>query len=210
MYHLMGKTEGRPMYLGKDATTEDNVELGKVSDVAISSLGEIYYLVEKGKDPSTRYYFAQEDVLASNERVVTRSVREFTDDIAKRSHFLCALYGVEVRDITNNRIGVLDNFVASPQGALVVIEDAEGNTLLGRYSDLDLTRLSKFAKLKQLPAQDTFDKLLKDTKRDALLTKGISCDLSSVPRDEGLLSRIRKKLAQSEEDRIITDQALLD
>jgi hypothetical protein len=48
------------MYLGKDATTEGNLELGKVSDVAISSLGETYYLVEKGKDPKTRYYFTQE------------------------------------------------------------------------------------------------------------------------------------------------------
>jgi hypothetical protein len=198
------------MYLGKDATTEGNLELGKVSDVAISSIGEIYYLVEKGKDPKTRYYFTQEDVLSSNARVVTRSVREFTDDIAKRSHFLCALYGVEVRDVTNNRVGVLDNFVSSPQGALVVIEDAKGDALLGRYSDLDLTRLSKFAILKQMPAQDTFDKLLKNINRDALLTKGIGCDLSSVARDEGLLSRIRKKLAQSEEDRIVTDQALLD
>ena len=94
------------MYLGKDATTEDHIELGKVSDVSISSVGEVYYLVEKGKDPNTRYYFTQEDVLASNERVVTRSVREFTDDIAKRSHFLCALYGVEVRDTTNRRVGV--------------------------------------------------------------------------------------------------------
>jgi hypothetical protein len=198
------------MYLGKDATTEDHIELGKVSDVSISSVGEVYYLVEKGKNPNTRYYFTQEDVLASNERVVTRSVREFTDDIAKRSHFLCALYGVEVRDTTNRRVGVLDNFIESPQGALVVIEDAEGKALLGRYRDLDLTQLSKFAVLKQLPAQDTCDKLLKNINRDALLTKGINCDLSSVARDEGLLSRIRKKLAQSEEDRIVTDEALLD
>jgi hypothetical protein len=198
------------MYLGKDATTEDHIELGKVSDVSISSVGEVYYLVEKGKDPNTRYYFTQEDVLASNERVVTRSVREFTDDIAKRSHFLCALYGVEVRDTTNRRVGVLDNFIESPQGALVVIEEAKGKALLGQYRDLDLTRLSKFAVIKQLPAQDTCDKLLKNINRDALLTKGIKCDLSSVARDEGLLSRIREKLAQSEEDRIVTDQALLD
>jgi ribosomal 30S subunit maturation factor RimM len=198
------------MYLGKDATTEDKTELGKVSDVAVSSQGEVYYLVEKGKVPTTRYYFTQEDVLTSNERVVTRSVREFTDDIAKRSHFLCALYGVEVRDTTNHSFGVIDNFAASPEGALVVIEDAEGNTLLGRYRDLDLTRLSKFAILKQLPAQDSFDKHLKNINRDELLTKGISCDLSGVAADEGLLSRIRKKLAQSEEDRIITDQALVD
>jgi hypothetical protein len=198
------------MYLGKDATTEDHIELGKVSDVSISSVGEVYYLVEKGKDPNTRYYFTQEDVLASNERVVTRSVREFTDVIAKRSHFLCALYGVEVRDATNHRVGVIDNFVASPEGALVVIEDAEGKALLGRYRDFDLTRLSKFAILKQLSAQDSFDKDLKNINRDALLTKGINCDLSSVARDEGLLSRIRKKLAQSEEDRIVTDEALLD
>jgi hypothetical protein len=198
------------MYLGKDATTEDHIELGKVSDVAVSSQGEVYYLVEKGKDPNTRYYFTQKDVLASNERVVTRSVREFTDVIAKRSHFLCALYGVEVRDATNHRVGVIDNFVASPEGALVVIEDAEGKALLGRYRDFDLTRLSKFAILKQLSAQDSFDKDLKNINRNALLTKGISCDLSSVAKDEGLLSRIRKKLAQSEEDRIVTDQALID
>jgi hypothetical protein len=198
------------MYLGKDATTEDHIELGKVSDVAVSSQGEVYYLVEKGKDPNTRYYFTQKDVLASNERVVTRSVREFTDVIAKRSHFLCALYGVEVRDATNHRVGVIDNFVASPEGALVVIEDAEGKALLGRYRDFDLTRLSKFAILKQLSAQDSFDKDLKNRNRNALLTKGISCDLSSVAKDEGLLSRIRKKLAQSEEDRIVTDQALID
>jgi hypothetical protein len=198
------------MYLGKDATTEDHIELGKVSDVAVSSQGEVYYLVEKGKDPNTRYYFTQKDVLASNERVVTRSVREFTDVIAKRSHFLCALYGVEVRDATNHRVGVIDNFVASPEGALVVIEDAEGKALLGRYRDFDLTRLSKFAILKQLSAQDSFDKDLKNINRNALLTKGISCDLSSVAKDESLLSRIRKKLAQSEEDRIVTDQALID
>jgi len=198
------------MYLGKDVTTEDNMELGKVSDVSISSSGEVYYLVEKGKDPNTRYYFTQEEVLSSNERVVTRSIREFTDDLAKRSHFLCALYGVEVRDTSNNRIGTLDNFLASPEGALVVIEDAKGNALVGRYRDLDLTRLSKFAILKQLPAQDSFDEYLKDINRDILLTKGINCDLSSVAKDEGLLSRIRKKLAQSEEDRIITDQALID
>jgi ribosomal 30S subunit maturation factor RimM len=198
------------MYLGKDVATEGNMELGKVSDVAVSSQGEVYYLVEKGKDLNTRYYFSQEDVLTSNERVVTRSVREFTDDIAKRSHFLCALYGVEVRDTANNRVGVLDNFIASPQGALVVIEDAEGNALLGPYRDLDLTRLSKFAILKQLPTQDFFDKNLKTINRNALLTKGTSCDLSNIAKDEGLLSRMRKKLAQSEEDRIITDQALID
>jgi hypothetical protein len=198
------------MYLGKDATTEDNIELGKVSDVSVSAEGEVFYLVEKGKDPNTRYYFTQEDVLTSNERVVTRSVREFTDGIAKRSHFLCALYGVEVRDATNHRVGVIDNFTASPEGALVVIEDAKGNTLLGRYRDLDLTRLSKFAMFKQVPAQDSFDILLKNINRDALLTKGISCDLSGVAQDEGLLSRIRKKLAHSDEDRIIADRALLD
>jgi hypothetical protein len=117
---------------------------------------------------------------------------------------------VEVRDATNHRVGVIDNFVASPEGALVVIEDAEGKALLGRYRDFDLTRLSKFAILKQLSAQDSFDKDLKNINRNALLTKGISCDLSSVAKDEGLLSRIRKKLAQSEEDRIVTDQALID
>jgi len=198
------------MYLGKDVTTVDNLELGKVSDVAISGLGEVYYLVEKGEDPSTRYYFTQEDVQTSNERVVTRLVKEFSDDIAKRSQFLCALYGVEVRDASNHRVGVIDNFLASPKGALVVIEDLEGNPLLGRYRDLDLTRLSKFAVLKQLPAQDSFDTLLKNVNRDALLTNGISCDLSGVAQDEGLLSRIRKKLAQSAEDQIITDRALID
>src|SRR5664279_2131087 len=176
------------MYLGKDVTTEDDMELGKVSDVSISSSGEVYYLVEKGEDPNIRYYFTQEDVLTSNERVVARSVGEFTDDTAKRSHFLCALYGVEVRDATNKRVGVLDNFVASPEGALVVIEDAKGNALVGRYRDLDLTRLSKFAILKQLPAQDSFDEYLKDINRDALLT---NCLLytSPSPRD-GLLSRM--------------------
>ncbi|MGZ7138863.1 MAG: hypothetical protein ACXVI7_11825, partial [Halobacteriota archaeon] len=84
------------------------------------------------------------------------------------------------------------------------------NALVGRYRDLDLTRLSKFAILKRLPAQDSFDEYLKDINRDTLLTKGISCDLSSVAQDEGLLSRIRKKLVQSEEDRIIADRALID
>jgi hypothetical protein len=198
------------MYLGKDATTVDNLELGKVSDVAVSSLGEVYYLVEKGEDPKTRYYFTQEDVQTFNERVVTRLVREFSDDIAKRSQFLCTLYGVEVRDASNRRVGEIDNFLASPEGALVVIEDLEGNPLLGRYQDLDLTRLSKYAVLKQLPAQDSFDKLLKNINKDALLAKGISCDLSGVAQDEGLLSRIRKKLAQSEENRVIADRALVD
>ncbi len=198
------------MYLGKDATTVDNLELGKVSDVAVSSLGEVYYLVEKGEDPNTRYYFAQEDVQTSNKRVVTHHIRAFTDDIAKRSHFLCVLYGVEVRDATNQHVGVIDNFLAAPQGALVVIEDDNGNSLLGYYSDLDLTQLSKFAVIKQLPAQDSFDKYLKNINRNALLTKGISCDLSEVAKDEGLLSRIRKKLAQSEGDRVIADRALVD
>lgn len=198
------------MYLGKDATTEDNLELGKVSDIAISNEGDVYYLVEKGEDPNTRYYFTQEDVQKSNERVVARTVRQFTNDTAKKSHFLCALYGMEVRDPANSRVGVIDNFVASPEGALVVIEDPEGNVLLGRYRDLDLTRMSKFAVLKQLPAQDSFDKLLKNVDRNNLLTKGIACDLSEVATQEGLLTRIRKKLKQSEEDRIIADRALVD
>jgi len=120
------------MYLGKDAVT-GNVDLGKVSDVAVSSEGEVYYLVEKGEKPSTRYYFTEEDVQTSNAQVVAHSVKEFTDDMAKRSHFLCTLYGVEVRDINNDRIGVIDNFVPSPDGALVVIEDPQGNAVLGRY-----------------------------------------------------------------------------
>jgi hypothetical protein len=122
---------------------------------------------------------------------------------------LCKLYGVEVRNIANSRLGVIDNFVASPEGALVVIEDPEGGLLLGRY-DLDLTKLSKFAVLNHLPAQDSFDKDLKYVDKNKLLTKGIACDLSPVARDEGLLSRIRRKLAQSEEDRIITDRTLID
>jgi len=198
------------MYLGKDVTTEENLELGKVNDVGVSNQGEVYYLVEKSEDPNTRCYFTQDDVQTYNERVVTRTARVFTDEIAKRSHFLCALYGMEVRDTTNHRVGMIDNFFASPEGALVVIEDLEGNALLGRYSDLDLTQMSKYAVLKQLPARDTFEKHLKNIGRNQLLTKGISCDLSGVAQDESLLSRIRKKLAQSEEGRIITDRALID
>jgi hypothetical protein len=186
------------------------LELGKVSDVAISNEGDIYYLVEKGENLDTRYYFTQQDVQTSDGRVVTHSAREFTNDIAKRSHFLCALYGVEVRDTANSRLGVIDNFVASPEGALVVIEDPHGSALLGRYRDLDLTRLSKFIVLKQLPAQDSFDQYLKNVDKNKLLTKGIACDLSKVATHEGLLTRIRKKLEQSEEDRIIADRALID
>jgi ribosomal 30S subunit maturation factor RimM len=190
--------------------TKDNLELGKVSDVAVSSEGDVYYLVEKGEDPDTRYYFTQEDVQTSNERVVTHNVKEFTNDTAKQSHFLCALYGVEVRDPANSRLGVIDNFVASPEGAVVVIEDPEGRVLLGRYRDLDLTRMSKFAVLKQLPAQDSFDKPLKNVDRNKLLTKGIACDLGKAATQESLLTRIRKKLEQSEKDRIIADRALVD
>jgi hypothetical protein len=198
------------MYLGKDAVTEDNLELGKVSDVAVSKEGDVYFLVEKGENPDVRYYFTQQDVQASNGRVVTRSAREFTDDAAKQSHFLCALYGVEVRDTASSSLGAIDNFMASPEGALVVIEDPDGSALLGRYRDLDLTRLSKFAVLKQLPAQDSFDKHLKNVDKNKLLTKGVACDLSEVAKHEGLLTRIRKKLEQSEEDRIIADRALID
>jgi hypothetical protein len=198
------------MYLGKDAVTEDNLELGKVSDVAVSKEGDVYFLVEKGENPGVKYYFTQQDVQASDGRVVTRRAREFTDDTAKQSHFLCALYGVEVRDTANSRLGAIDNFVASPEGALVVIEDPDGHALLGRYRDLDLTRLSKFAVLKQVPAQDSFDKHLKNIDKNKLLTKGIACDLSEVATHEGLLTRIRKKLEQSEEDRIIADRALID
>jgi ribosomal 30S subunit maturation factor RimM len=198
------------MYLGKDAVTEDNLELGKVSDVAVSKEGDVCFLVEKGENPDVRYYFTQQDVQASDGRVVTRSAREFTDDMAKQSHFLCALYGVEVRDTANSRLGVIDNFVASPEGALVVIEDPDSGPLLGRYRDLDLTRLSKFAVLKQVPAQDSFDKHLKNIDKNKLLTKGIACDLSEVATHEGLLTRIRKKIEQSEEDRIIADRALID
>jgi ribosomal 30S subunit maturation factor RimM len=198
------------MYLGKDVATGDNLELGKVSDVAVSNEGDVFYLVEKGENPNMRYYFSQQDVQTSDGRVVTRSASEFTDDVAKRSHFLCALYGVEVRDTTNSRLGAIDNFVASPEGALVVIEDPQGSALLGRYRDLDLTRLSKFAMLKQLPPQDSFDNYLKNVDKNKLLTKGIACDLSKVATHESLLTRIRKKLEQSEEDRIIADRALID
>ena len=198
------------MYLGKDAVTEDNMELGKVNDVAVSKEGDVYFLVEKGENSDVRYYFTQQDVQASDGRVVTRSAREFTDDTAKQSHFLCALYGVEVRDTANSRLGAIDNFVASPEGALVVIEDPDGSALLGRYRDLDLTQLSKFAVLKQLPAQDSFDKHLTNIDKNRLLTKGTACDLSGVAKHEGLLIRIRKKLEQSEEDRIIADRALID
>jgi ribosomal 30S subunit maturation factor RimM len=198
------------MYLGKDAVTEDNLELGKVSDVAVSKEGDVYFLVEKGENPDVRYYFTQQDVQESDGRVVTRSARKFTNDTAKQSHFLCALYGVEVRDTAKSRLGAIDNFVASPEGALVVIEDPNGSALLGRYRDLDLTRLSKFAVLKQLPAQDSFDKHLKNVDKNKLLTRGIACDLSEVAKHEGLLARIRKKLEQSEEDRIIADRALID
>ena len=198
------------MYLGKDAVTEDNLELGKVSDIAVSKEGDVYFLVEKGENPDVRYYFTQQDVQASDGRVVTSSAREFTDDMAKQSHFLCALYGVEVRDTANSRLGAIDNFVASPEGALVVIEDPDGHALLGRYRDLDLTRLSKFAVLKQVPAQDSFDKHLKNIDKNKLLTRGLACDLSEVAKHEGLLTRIRKKLEQSEEDRIIADRALID
>jgi len=196
------------MYLGKDAVT-GNVDLGKVSDVAVSSEGEVYYLVEKGEKPSTRYYFTEEDVQTSNAQVVAHSVKEFTDDMAKRSHFLCTLYGVEVRDINNDRIGVIDNFVPSPDGALVVIEDPQGNAVLGRYRDLDLSGLSKFAVLRQPPSQDSLDKYLKSVGRKKLLTKRITCDLSRASKDERLLTRMRKKLAQTEEDRIIADRALV-
>ena len=198
------------MYLGKDVATGDNLELGKVSDVAISNEGDVFYLVEKGENPNKRYYFSQQDVQTSDGRVVTRRASEFTDNVAKRSHFLCALYGVEVHDTTNSRLGAIDNFVASPEGALVVIEDPQGSALLGRYRDLDLTRLSKFAVLKQLPPQDSFDKYLKNVDKNKLLTNGIACDLSKVATHEGLLTRIRKKLEQSEEDRIIADRALID
>jgi hypothetical protein len=64
--------------------------------------------------------------------------------------------------------------------------------------------------LNHLPAQNSFDKDLKDVDKNKLLTKGIACDLSSVASDEGLLSRIRRKLAQIEKGCIITDRALID
>ena len=35
------------MYLGKDVTTEENLELGKVNDVGVSNQWDVYYLVEK-------------------------------------------------------------------------------------------------------------------------------------------------------------------
>jgi ribosomal 30S subunit maturation factor RimM len=198
------------VYLGKDAMTKDNTELGKVRDVAISSEGDVYFLVEKGENPDVRYYFTQQDVQQSDGQVVVRGARVFTNDVAKQSHFLCALYGVEVRDAANSRLGVIDNFVASPEGALVVIENPQGSALLGRYHDLDFTQLSKFAVLKQLPAQDSFDKYLKDVDKNKLLTTGITCDLNKVVAHESLLTRVRKRLQQSEEDRIIADRALID
>jgi hypothetical protein len=72
----MGKTEGGPICWGKDATTEDNMELGKISDVSISSLGKVYYLVEKMPIQTQDNISPKKDALTSNERVVTHAVQE--------------------------------------------------------------------------------------------------------------------------------------
>ncbi len=198
------------MYVGKDAVTAQNTDLGKVSDVGVSDDGEAYYLVERGEKPDVRYYFTQGDVQASNDRVTVQTVHEFTNAMAKRSHFLCTLYGLEVQDVSGQRLGAVDNFVSSPEGALVVIETKDGTALLGFYRDLDLAHVSKYAVLRQLPPQDSFDQYFDREKRDALLTKGLTCDLSRAGKKEGLLQRIRKRLKQSEEDRIIADLAEVD
>ncbi|MGZ4904359.1 MAG: hypothetical protein ACXV5I_06060 [Halobacteriota archaeon] len=198
------------MYIGKDAATTQNVDLGKVSDVGVSDDGNVYYLVERGEKPGTRYYFTQDDVQASNARVTVQTVHEFTDAMAKRSHLLCTLYGVDVHDTSGRRLGTIDNFVSSPAGALVVIETPEGTALLGFYHDLDLSHLSKAAVLTRQPPEDSFDQYIDRDKRDALLTKGVTCDLSRAGKKEGLLQRIRKRLRQSEEDRIIADLAEVD
>ncbi len=198
------------MYIGKDAATAQNIDLGKVSDVGVSDDGEVYYLVERGEKPDVRYYFIQDDVQASNAQVTVRAVREFTDAMAKRSHLLCLLYGAEVHDASGNRLGTIDNFVSSPAGPLVVIETAQGAPLLAFYRDLDLSHLSKAAVLRRELPQDSFDQYVERDKRDALLTKGITCDLSRAGKKEGLLQRIRKRLRQTEEDRIIADLAEVD
>ncbi len=198
------------MYLGKDAATAQNIELGKVSDVGVSDGGEVYYLVEHGEKPGVRYYFTQDDVQESNGSVTVRTVSEFTDTMAKRSHLLCALSGAEVQDAKGHRLGTIDNFVASPAGALVVVETPQGTPLLGFYRDLDLTHLSKAAVLREQPPQESFDQYIDRDKREALLTKGVTCDLSRAHKKEGLLQRIRKRFRQTEEDRIISDLAEVD
>ncbi len=198
------------MYLGKDAATAQNFDLGKVSDVGVSDAGDVYYLVERGEKPGVRYFFTQEDVQASNGQVTVGSVSEFTDAMAKRSHLLCALYGAEVQDTSGQRLGTIDNFVSSPAGALVVIETPQGAPLLGFYRDLDLTHLSRAAVLREQLPQESFDQYIDRDKRDALLTKGVTCDLSRAHKKEGLLQRIRKRFKQTEEDRIIADLAEVD
>lgn len=198
------------MYIGKDAATAQKTDLGKVSDVGVSDDGAVYYLVERGEKPDVRYYFTQEDVQASNAQVTVQTVHEFTDAMAKRSHLLCQLFGAEVQDTSGRRLGTIDNIVSSPAGALVVIETAEGTALLGFYSDLDLAHLSKAAVLRRQPPQDSFDQYIGRENREALLTKGITCDLSRAGKKEGLLQRIRKRLKQSEEDRIVADLAEVD
>ncbi len=198
------------MYLGKDAETAQHAGLGKVSDVAVSDAGDVYYLVERGEKPGVRYYFIQDDVQRSNGQVTVQTAREFTDAMAKRSHLLCALYGSEVQDASGHKLGTIDNFVSSPAGALVVIETTQGTPLLGFYRDLDLTHLSKAAVLRQQPPQESFDQYVDRNNRDALLTKGTACDLSHAEKKESLLQRIRKRFRQTEEDRIIADLAEVD
>ncbi len=197
------------MYLGKDAITAQHTDLGKISDVAVAD-DDVYYLVERGEKVGIRYYFTQGDVQTSNERVTVQAAHEFTNTMAKRSHLLCTLYGTEVRDERDRRLGTIDNFVSSPAGALVVIETAQGTASLGFYRDLDLTHLSKAAVRRQQPPQDSFDQYIDRDKRDALLTKGITCDLSRAGKKEGLLQRIRKRFRQTEEDRVIADLAEVD
>ncbi len=198
------------MYVGKDAATAQKADLGKVSDVGVSDDGKVYYLVERGEKPDVRYYFTQDDVQTSNAQITVNAVHEFTDAIAKRSHFLCTLYGVEVQDARGHRLGTIDNFVSSPAGALVVIETTRRTALLGFYRDLDLSHLSKFAVLHRELPQDSFDQYIDRDKRDALLTSGITCDLSRAGKKEGLLKRVRQRLKQTEEDRVIADLAEVD
>ncbi len=198
------------MYLGKDAVTAQNIDLGKVSDVGVSDNGDVYYLVERGEKPNVRYYFTEGDVQMSNAQVTVQAAHEFTDAMAKRLHLLCTLYGLEVQDTSDHRLGTIDNFVSSPGGALVVIETAEGTPMLAFYRDLDLSHLSKAAVLRQQLPQESFDAYVDRNKRDALLTKGTTCDLSRAGKKESLLQRIRKRLRQTDEDRIIADLAEVD
>jgi hypothetical protein len=54
----------------------------------------------------------------------------------------------------------------------VIIEDPEGGLLLGQY-DLDLTKLSKFAGINYQPAQNSFDKDLKDVDKQTAYQRGL-------------------------------------